>query len=185
VLSSFGLPLPPTCLLLTVSEARSYFASTIQTATKADWLTRTRDSRCAEPSKTLPPSYMSRTLGRQLSRQLAHKAQSMRSIPEDNTTRRNTPEDSYLHICSSENLKSHLDLMPKLGVRGTCHFMARRLIKLQDLTSMEAPGPTAFTICYWHICQLYWTCYLNLYFHKCLHYENLHDLNVNCILKKK
>jgi hypothetical protein len=28
VLSSFGLPLPPTCLLLTVSEARSYFAST-------------------------------------------------------------------------------------------------------------------------------------------------------------
>jgi hypothetical protein len=30
VLSSFGLPLPPTCLLLTASEARSYFASTIQ-----------------------------------------------------------------------------------------------------------------------------------------------------------
>jgi hypothetical protein len=30
VLSSFGLPLPPTCLVLTVSEARSYFASTIQ-----------------------------------------------------------------------------------------------------------------------------------------------------------
>jgi hypothetical protein len=29
VLSSFGLPLPPTCLILTVSEARSYFASTI------------------------------------------------------------------------------------------------------------------------------------------------------------
>jgi hypothetical protein len=29
VLSSFGLPLPPTCLVLTVSEARSYFASTI------------------------------------------------------------------------------------------------------------------------------------------------------------
>jgi hypothetical protein len=29
VLSSFGLPLPPTCLLLTVSEAGSYFASTI------------------------------------------------------------------------------------------------------------------------------------------------------------
>jgi hypothetical protein len=31
VLSSFGLPLPPTCLLLTVSEARSNFASTIHT----------------------------------------------------------------------------------------------------------------------------------------------------------
>jgi hypothetical protein len=31
VLSSFGLPLPPTCLLLTASEARSYFASTITT----------------------------------------------------------------------------------------------------------------------------------------------------------
>jgi hypothetical protein len=30
VLSSFGLPLPPTCLVLTVSEARSYFVSTIQ-----------------------------------------------------------------------------------------------------------------------------------------------------------
>jgi hypothetical protein len=30
VLYSFGLPLPPTCLVLTVSEARSYFASTIQ-----------------------------------------------------------------------------------------------------------------------------------------------------------
>jgi hypothetical protein len=29
VLSSFGLPLPPTCLVLTVSEARSYFAHTI------------------------------------------------------------------------------------------------------------------------------------------------------------
>jgi hypothetical protein len=29
VLSSFGLPLPPTCLLLTVSEARSYFASAV------------------------------------------------------------------------------------------------------------------------------------------------------------
>jgi hypothetical protein len=29
VLSSCGLPLPPTCLLLTVNEARSYFASTI------------------------------------------------------------------------------------------------------------------------------------------------------------
>jgi hypothetical protein len=29
VLSSFGLPLPPTCQLPTVSEARSYFASTI------------------------------------------------------------------------------------------------------------------------------------------------------------
>jgi hypothetical protein len=30
VLSPLGLPLSPTCLLLTVSEARSYFASTIQ-----------------------------------------------------------------------------------------------------------------------------------------------------------
>jgi hypothetical protein len=30
VLSSMGLPLPPTCLLTTVSEARSYFASTIR-----------------------------------------------------------------------------------------------------------------------------------------------------------
>jgi hypothetical protein len=29
LLSSFGLPLPLTCLLLTVSEARSYFASTV------------------------------------------------------------------------------------------------------------------------------------------------------------
>jgi hypothetical protein len=29
VLSSFGLPLPPPCLLLTVNDARSYFASTI------------------------------------------------------------------------------------------------------------------------------------------------------------
>jgi hypothetical protein len=29
VLSSFGLPLPPTCLVLTASEARSYIASTI------------------------------------------------------------------------------------------------------------------------------------------------------------
>jgi hypothetical protein len=29
VLSSFGLPLPPTCLLLAVGEARSYFASAI------------------------------------------------------------------------------------------------------------------------------------------------------------
>jgi hypothetical protein len=29
VLSSYGLPLPPTCLLLTVNEARSYFSSTI------------------------------------------------------------------------------------------------------------------------------------------------------------
>jgi hypothetical protein len=29
VLSSCGLPLPPTCLLLTVNEARSYFALTI------------------------------------------------------------------------------------------------------------------------------------------------------------
>jgi hypothetical protein len=31
MLSSCGLPLPPTCLLLTVNEARSYFASTIHT----------------------------------------------------------------------------------------------------------------------------------------------------------
>jgi hypothetical protein len=30
VLSSSGLPLPPTYLLVTVNEARSYFASTIQ-----------------------------------------------------------------------------------------------------------------------------------------------------------
>jgi hypothetical protein len=30
LLSSFGLPLPPTCLVLTVSEARSYYASTIR-----------------------------------------------------------------------------------------------------------------------------------------------------------
>jgi hypothetical protein len=29
VLSPCGLPLPPTCLLVTVNEARSYFASTI------------------------------------------------------------------------------------------------------------------------------------------------------------
>jgi hypothetical protein len=29
VLSSCGLPLPPTCLLLTVNKARSYFASII------------------------------------------------------------------------------------------------------------------------------------------------------------
>jgi hypothetical protein len=29
VLSSCGLPLPPTCLLLTANEARSYFASAI------------------------------------------------------------------------------------------------------------------------------------------------------------
>jgi hypothetical protein len=29
VLSSYGLPRPPTCLLLTVNEARSYFAATI------------------------------------------------------------------------------------------------------------------------------------------------------------
>jgi hypothetical protein len=29
VLSSFGLPLPPTCPVLTASEDRSYFASTI------------------------------------------------------------------------------------------------------------------------------------------------------------
>jgi hypothetical protein len=29
MLSSCGLPLPPTCLFLTVNEARSYFASTI------------------------------------------------------------------------------------------------------------------------------------------------------------
>jgi hypothetical protein len=31
VLSSCGLPLPPTCLLLTINETRSYFASTIDT----------------------------------------------------------------------------------------------------------------------------------------------------------
>jgi len=30
VLSSFGLPLPPTSVVLTVSESRSYFASTIR-----------------------------------------------------------------------------------------------------------------------------------------------------------
>jgi hypothetical protein len=35
VLSSFGLPLPPTCLLLTVNEARSYFASTILASSTA------------------------------------------------------------------------------------------------------------------------------------------------------
>jgi hypothetical protein len=29
VLSPCGLPLPPTCLLVTANEARSYFASTI------------------------------------------------------------------------------------------------------------------------------------------------------------
>jgi hypothetical protein len=29
----------------------------IQQATEADWLTRTHDSRCAEPYKTRPPSY--------------------------------------------------------------------------------------------------------------------------------
>jgi hypothetical protein len=34
VLSSCGLPLPPTCLLVTVNEARSYFASTIRGAVK-------------------------------------------------------------------------------------------------------------------------------------------------------
>jgi hypothetical protein len=33
VLSPFGLPLPPTCLLLTANEARSYFSSTIHTFT--------------------------------------------------------------------------------------------------------------------------------------------------------
>jgi hypothetical protein len=30
VLSSWGLPLPTTCLLVTVNEVRSYFATTIQ-----------------------------------------------------------------------------------------------------------------------------------------------------------
>jgi hypothetical protein len=30
----------------------------LRQATEADWLTRTRDSRCAEPSKTRPPSFM-------------------------------------------------------------------------------------------------------------------------------
>jgi hypothetical protein len=30
--------------------------------TDADWLTRARDSRCAEASKTQPPSFMSRVL---------------------------------------------------------------------------------------------------------------------------
>jgi hypothetical protein len=32
VLSSCGLPLPPTCLLVTVNQTRSYFASTVQVA---------------------------------------------------------------------------------------------------------------------------------------------------------
>jgi hypothetical protein len=32
-LSPCGLPLPPTCLVLTVSEARSYFASTVHRST--------------------------------------------------------------------------------------------------------------------------------------------------------
>jgi hypothetical protein len=36
VLSSFGLPLPPTCLLLTVNEAHSYFASTIRARRSRD-----------------------------------------------------------------------------------------------------------------------------------------------------
>jgi hypothetical protein len=34
VLSSFGLALPPTCLVLTVSDARSYFPSTIRRWTR-------------------------------------------------------------------------------------------------------------------------------------------------------
>jgi hypothetical protein len=44
VLSSFGLPLPSTCLLLTVSEARSYFASTVVSLSPSvtKWLLRAR-----------------------------------------------------------------------------------------------------------------------------------------------
>jgi hypothetical protein len=35
VVSYFGLPLPPTCLLVTVNEAHSYFASNIRTVVTA------------------------------------------------------------------------------------------------------------------------------------------------------
>jgi hypothetical protein len=46
----FGLPLPPTCLVPTVSEARSYFASTIRTnlrrsTTEAELVRPMRDLR--------------------------------------------------------------------------------------------------------------------------------------------
>jgi hypothetical protein len=36
--------------------------SSVRQATEADWLTRARDSTCAEASKTRPPSFVRRTL---------------------------------------------------------------------------------------------------------------------------
>jgi hypothetical protein len=44
VLSSYGLPLPPTCLLLAVNEARSYFASDVVTSLWLHYVNTSRDN---------------------------------------------------------------------------------------------------------------------------------------------
>jgi hypothetical protein len=46
------------CFMFEVTE---YF---IHHLSEADWLTRARDSRCAEASKTQPPSFVSVTLAK-------------------------------------------------------------------------------------------------------------------------
>jgi hypothetical protein len=53
VLSSCGLPLPPTCLLLTANEARSYFASTILVEARAFCGTTTFISCSQKPATGL------------------------------------------------------------------------------------------------------------------------------------
>jgi hypothetical protein len=50
VLSSFGLPLPPTCLLVADNEARSYFASTIQ------YILKLKERNCTNLIKKWSPA---------------------------------------------------------------------------------------------------------------------------------
>jgi hypothetical protein len=47
---------PITCVLYGPTVASGAQRDSVQQATDADWLTRTRDSRCAEPFRTRPPS---------------------------------------------------------------------------------------------------------------------------------
>jgi hypothetical protein len=77
LLSPCGLPLPPTCLFVTVNEARSYFASTIV----SQKLTTALMMEAVSTSETPVNFYK--------------------------TTRCNIPDDSHLHTSRRDNLKSH------------------------------------------------------------------------------
>jgi hypothetical protein len=107
-----------------VSEARSYFASTIQQATEADWLTRARDLKFSETFKFWSPSHIPVTFAKTF----PVPSGTSRSITVFMTARQpsislarwiqsNTPSPMFLRFLLS--LSSHVCIVPS-----SCHFLS-------------------------------------------------------------